>query len=541
MGPIMRTLRFAALLLSSAPFVASSPPEDPPLRKVIDDELRAGWARENLAPARPSDDAEFLRRAFLDLAGTIPAADEARAFLEDADPAKRTKLVDRLLDDPRYAEQQAAVWDLVLFGRNPPNDVRLRAPFRKWLTEKFAKNEPYDRWVRELLLAEGNTLESGAPWFYLQFRGRPLEAAVAVSRVFMGTQLQCAQCHDHPADKWTQRDFYGLAAFFVRLTVVDGGGAEGKKKIFVGEKSTGEIMFTGPVTEQKPGQKGEPVPPAFLGGGPLSEPALPAGFKEPDFKGPKEPPKPLFSRREKLAERVTSPENLYFTKAAVNRLWAQFMGRGLVHPVDDLKEAREPSHPRLFQILVERLAASRFDLKAFIREIVNSEAYQLSSAGSGEPRAYERMRLRPLTAEEMLSAVRVATGYDAGSSVLMKPGEEKLPSAAGEYFVRHFGSVTDGRGEFHASISERLFMNNGGTLRQFIQRRKGNLADLLLSSPAPGEERVDRLFLSVLSRRPRPDERERFAASLKDGARSDALVEEAIWALLNCGEFRFNH
>src|SRR5262245_55001553 len=220
----MPRLRTAALLL--APLLgqfaipAHARAGVKPLREIIDTQARAAWQREKITPPTRCDDPTFLRRVFLDLAGTIPTYEEAKTFLADRDPDRRAKLVERLLDDPRYARAQALVWDQVLFGRNPPNAdaVRKRDGLKKWLADKFAKNEPYDRWVRELLLAE----QEGSETFLVQYRNQPEEATVAVTRIFLGTQLQCARCHDHPFENWTQRDFYGMAGFFVRLVVVDG-------------------------------------------------------------------------------------------------------------------------------------------------------------------------------------------------------------------------------------------------------------------------------------------------------------------------------
>src|SRR5262249_40914393 len=203
-----------------------------------------------------ASDTTCLRRVYLDLVGTVPSYEETTAFLKDTDPKKREKLIDNLLDDPRFAAQQAHVWDLVLFGRHPGNidATRKRDGFKKWLTDQFAKNEPYDRVVRNLLLAE----QEGSELFYVQYRNQPEEATVAVTRIFLGTQLQCARCHDHPFEDWSQRDFYGMAGFFVRLVVVENG-----KKYKIGEKSTGDVLFAGSVKELKPGQKGVPVKPKF--------------------------------------------------------------------------------------------------------------------------------------------------------------------------------------------------------------------------------------------------------------------------------------
>ncbi len=523
-----QTWPLLALLLAPA----ALPAAERPIRDVVDAEVRAAWQREKVTPAAPASDAEFLRRAFLDFVGTIPTHDEAAAFLRDADPKKREKLIDRLLADPRFAAHQADVWDLVLFGRNPQGGdaTRKRDGFKKWLADKLAKNAPFDRWVRDLLLAE----QEGPELFYVQFRNHPEEATVAVSRLFLGTQLQCARCHDHPFESWTQRDFYGMAGFFVRLVVVDGRESAGKKRYFVGEKNSGEVLFSGKASEQRPGRKGEPVRPKFLGGPVLDEPPAPTNVKEPPPAPGKAPPKPAFSRKEKLAAWVVAPDNPWFARATANRVWAQFMGRGLAHPVDDLGGKNGPSHPELLKALTEQFVAHKFDLKWLMRELANSEAYQLSARGpSAEalPPWFERAPVRPLSAEQLLASLRTATGYEAG----------KLPSAMGEWVLRYFGEPTNGQGDFQGSLAEHLFLNNSGELRQMIQHRKGNLADALLSSARPWEERVDRLFLSVLTRPPRPQERKLFVAHLTSSGKPEPLVEEAIWVLLNAAEFRFNH
>jgi hypothetical protein len=515
-----------------------------PLRQVIDTEVKAAWQREKIAPTGKCDDAAFIRRIYLDLAGTIPTLDETRQFLKDAAPDKRGKLIDRLLDDPRYAAHMADIWLPILITRNPTHpEVQQNHPvLYRWLTEKFAKNEPYDRWVRELLRGEGNSAENGPPLFYIQFNGRVEETTVVVSRVFLGTQIQCAQCHDHPLDKWTQMDFYGMAGFFARVGVADGGVVQGKRRLVVSEKSTGEVFYTGPVAKAKPGEKGKPVSPRFLGGDPLKEPELPKDFKEPPVKAGQAPPKPLFSRKEKVVEWITAADNPYFAKAIANRLWGQFMGRGLYQPVDNLRQNTPAAIPPLFQALHEGLVKHQFDLKWFIRELVNSETYQLSIGKGDGADWYARRRLRPLTAEEMLAALREATGFDAAARASGKPEDAKLPFILVRDIQREFGEPVDGRGEFQGSLSERLLLNNSYDLRQIIRRRKGNLMDALLSSKAPWEESVDQLYLTVLSRPPRDEERKRFVEYVTaDPKNPEPLVEEAIWALLASSEFRFNH
>jgi hypothetical protein len=523
----------AALVLSALVELVSA--QEKPLRQIIDAEVRAAWQREKITPVGRCDDAVFLRRIYLDLVGTVPSFEEAKRFLADADPQKRTMLVDRLFEDPRFASHQADVWDLVLFGRNPPSPdaTRNRDSFKKWLADKFAKNEPYDRWVKELLLAD----QEGAELFLVQYRNQPEDATVAVTRIFLGMQLQCARCHDHPFESWTQRDFYGMAGFFVRLVVQDGSGPPNKKRYRIAEKSTGEVLFTGSVKEQRPGQKGEPIRPKFLGGAELTEPPVPKGFKEPAFKANQVAPRPLYSRKEKLAGWVATADNPYFARAVVNRVWAQFLGRGLVHPVDDLSGRNAPSHPALLQELSRRLIATKFDLKNLIRELVNSEAYQLAGTGASAeamPKWFERARVRPLSAEELVSALQGAAGFP-------QDGFKKAGQTT-EYFRIYFGEPNDGQGNFQASLGEHLFLNNSDHLRLLARPRKGNLADTLLTINATAEEKVDRLFLSVLSRLPSPAERQRFVKHLNGDARmAPTLVEEVIWVLLSSSEFRFNH
>ncbi len=255
--------------------------------------------------------------------------------------------------------------------------------------------------------------------------------------------------------------------------VIDG------KKIAIGEKSTGEVLFTGSVKEQRPGRKGEPVRPRFLGGAELVEPPLPKGFKEPKRgKGP--PPKPAFSRKAKLAEWLAAADNPYFARAAANRVWAQYMGRGLVHPVDDLG-SKKPSHPALLDALTRELVAHKFDLKHLIREVVNSETYQLADTGpvkAALPESFERARVRPLSAEELMAALRHGDGTGCVRARSRSRTTASISSATS-------ASRANGQGEFQGSLAEHLFLNNASQLRTLAQPRKGNLADTLLKSKAP--------------------------------------------------------
>jgi len=509
--------------------------QDDLLRETIDREIKAGWTKEKLATPERSTDSVFLRRVYLDLVGMIPTYEETTAFLADTDPKKREKLIDKLLADPRYARNQAQTWDVSLLGRNPKG-IRStnRDAFRKWLATQFEKNEPYDRIVHKLLKAE----EDNSKLFYVAYRNSD-DLTTRTMRFFLGTQLQCAKCHDHPYEEWTQQDYYGMAGFFVRTFIVETDGAnEHIKKFYVGEKSTGEVNFKITPKDAKPPAKDEPVKPRFLGGDELAEPELPEGFKEPKVEPKKAPPKPLFSRREKVVEWITAKENPYLARATVNRIWAQFMGRGFVHPVDDFTSENDPSHPELLKEIESQFIAHQFDLKWLFREIVNSQAYQAADVGSVKdalPRYYERARIRPLSVEELTSSLHIATGLGVESALKSKPSGD---------MVKYLGEPTDGQGRFQGSLTEHLFIHNGDQFRGRCYPRNGNLAETLLKSEEDWNAKVERMFLSVLSRMPTSEEREQFVSYLsvdpKDTKLASQKMQEAMWVLVACSEFRFN-
>jgi hypothetical protein len=516
-----------------------------PLRDIIDRQIQAAWAREKVTPAPLASDAEFLRRVYLDLTGIIPTAEEAKAFLDDTSADKRAKLIDRLLDHPRYALHQADEWDMVLFGRNPPGYETYRRPtFQRWLQEQFAKNVPYDKWVTDILKAEGTTVDNGPPWFLAQYDRQPEDAAEKITQTFLGVQLQCARCHDHPFETWKQVDFYGMAAFLARLQVVQFDKKNNELKAMIGEKNSGEVLFTGPASMQTPGKKGEPIKPKFLQGTALEEPERPKDMKEErGLPSGKVPPKPLFSRKDKLAEWVTARENPYFARAVVNRVWAQFLGRGIVHPVDNMSAKNRPSHPELLQACTQAMVEHNFDLKWYIRELCNSKTYQLASTGAIEdakPRWFERARVRPLSAEELLESWRLATGYDAVAAKSPKKPEGRFHGVTWDYMVRFFGQPNNGTGNFQGGLQEHLYLNNGEVYR-LIATAKDSLYQTVQDDKAPWEERVDRLYLAILSRPAQPAEKKKFAEFLSNGDKPGERLREAIWALMTCSEFRFNH
>jgi len=514
------------------------------LRDVIDREIKASWTKEKITPPAKASDSVFLRRIYLDLIGMIPTYDDTTAFLKDTDPKKREKLIDTLMADPRYARQQAQVFDLAMLGRKNrlvegAVGYRNRGRFREWLGKQFAANDSFDRIAAKILQAE----EDGSQLYFAVNRDTD-EMVTSVSRFFLGTQIQCAKCHDHPFEPWTQKDYHGMAGFFVRTMTVE---VKGKpevtnqkgSKYLVGKKTIGEAVFAieeiDPKTKKK---KSFPIKPKFLSGEELKEPEAPKDFVEPKLKADELPPRPAFSRREKFIGWMTAKDNPFFAKAAVNRVWAQFMGRGFVHPVDDFNQKNEPSHPALLKAIESVFVAQKYDLKWLIREIVNSEAYQAADIGAmtdAMPRYYERARIRPLSVEELTASLYIATGLGLESALKTEPSSQML---------QYLGEPADGQGRFQGSLSEHLFLHNGDQFRGMCRPNKGNMPEKLMMSTQPWDAKVERMFLSVLSRPATSEERERFVKYLnletKDAKMASQRMEDAMWVLVSCSEFRFN-
>ena len=514
------------------------------LSETIDREIKAGWEREKLnVPARSSDSV-FLRRIYLDLVGMIPSYEETTSFLADTDPQKRARLIDKLLADPRYGRQQAQVFDLAMLTRDHKLvegtvGYRNRGRFREWLAKQFAANEPYDRIAAKILQAE----EDGSQLYFAVY-GNPDEMVAGVSRFFLGTQIQCAQCHNHPFETWTQKDYHGMAAFFARTVSVEVkekpeiANVKGKQYL-VGEKTVGEAFFSIDKIDPKTKKKETiPIPPKFLLGEVLNEPATPKDFVEPKLKPGELPPKPAFSRREKFVEWLIGKDNPFFAKATANRVWAQFMGRGFVHPVDDLGSSSPPSHPKLLTAIETELVAHKFDLKWLIREIVNSQAYQAADLGEVKealPKFFERAPVRPLSVEELAASLPIAMGLGGDAALKTEPNKQML---------EYLGKPTDGQGRFQGSLTEHLFFHNGDGFRGMCRPNKGNLAEKLLTGTEDWSQKVERMFLSVLNRPPAGEEREQFAQYLgadgKDPKQATQRIEDALWVLVSSSEFRFN-
>jgi hypothetical protein len=538
-----------------------------PLHERIDQLIAAGhpnYARQ-AAPLAP--DAEFLRRAYLDLTGTIPTATAAREFLADRTADKRARLIDRLLTSPGYARRMAQHFDVVFLERRKDEKVP-HAVWEQYLRASFAANKPYSQIAREILSADGvDPTNRGPAKFYLERDLEPNLVTRDISRVFLGRNIQCAQCHDHPQiDDYKQAHFHGILAFLNRSYLFPN--ANDPKAVIAEKAEAGDVTFVS-VFDKAKTQK--TTGPRLPDGDPVMEPKIAKGkeYKVAPAKGVR--PVPTFSRRAMLAKLIVAPDNPAFARTAANRLWALMLGRGLVQPLDLDHSGNPPSHPELLDLLADEFVVHKYDVRWLLREIALSKTYQRSSAApagltNAPPDRYLAAELKPLSPEHLAFAVLQATGqtdaerrgwkdpadvvFDAKLSPRAVPADAELVRAGAAValdaklearaapFRRTFGGQPGEPEDPSATtLDQALFLKHGGTIRGMIAPRAGNLMDRLgkLSDPLAV---TDELFLSVLSRTPTDQERADVAATLQG---DKAVLAEVVWALIASAEFRFNH
>ena len=519
--------------------------------RFIDRLVAEKWERLRLAPSPAADDATFLRRATLDLVGRLPTLAETREFLaesplsgalplQDASGAagaakasvassaaswqgpsdeRRARLVDRLLASPEYADYWALRWADLLRVHREELGPRAAHAYHQWLRGVLERNVPYDQWVRELLTAEGGSETNGAVNFFRAF-GNPNDLTVAVSQVFLGVRLECAKCHHHPYEHWGQDDFYGMAAFFPRLQRKQAGGSE--QRFFVADK--GDV--THPLTKAV-------VAPRVL----LGEPLTVAAGADP---------------REQLASWLASPSNPFFARAAANRLWAHLMGRGLVEPIDDMRETNPATNEPLLAELAREFTDRRFDLRHLLRTIATSRTYALSSSATGanarDTRNYSRAYRKRLPAEVLLDAVSDVTG-EPETFAGMPPGtravqlwDNRLPSVFLETFGRpQRKTVCSCERLGDSTLSQVLHLLNSPALHDKLTAPTGRAARLA-SSDSPPATIVQELYMAALSRLPRPAELEAaLAAFTAPEATRQTATEDVMWSVMNSAEFVLNH
>jgi hypothetical protein len=558
--------------------------------EAIDAALRAAWKAEGVTPAPRADDATFVRRAYLDIVGTIPPPEVVAEIVASDAPDERKKLVDQLLDSPEYAEHWMNYWDDVLMGREARGQDVDRVAFRYWLRARFEANAPWDRIVRDLVAATGQNsvggarvrlpqamamtvpmgtsvprkgdddatdLEqvNGAVNWTLRFEQSPQDLAGNASRIFLGVQIQCAQCHDHKTEKWKQDDFRRFSSAFLhaRVEPIDKG------------KPMGNVKRVELADFAK-------VPPRFAKNPELSPiaQAKATALDGTDLEKGE-------GTRKALAAWMTSRENPWFAKAIVNRMWGHFLGRGFVDPVDDMRASNPAVMPELLDRLAADFVAHDYDLKHLIRTICATEAYNLAASASAKPdpenKLWGRFHLVPLGPEELMNALLRATKLEDAAK---KAGIQNL-DALRVQLVKQYAFLFDVDEEsdapdYSGTVTQALSLLNGQLVGQGSRALPGSaLDDVLAKKDLDDGARIDELTMRILSRKPTPDERARWVnyvqvasktppatvpppkkggpgqgplARLGARAASDprrAAYEDLVWAWLNSSEFTFNH
>ncbi len=541
----MRCLPRAPFGLLALLLAANSSPAADPLDKTdarvakltaaIDKHLTASWSAKKVTPAADADDAEYCRRVYLDLIGRIPRVSESRAFADDASPTKRAALVNKLLGTAAFAAHFASVtradW---LPQTNTPQTFFQGQQFEQYLQRKFARNAPLDEIAREVLAAPLGRVQIAGPQrfvmpavqtvdaqalasFYQANELKPENLAASVSRIFLGAKLECAQCHDHPFNSYSRDQFWQLAAFFGELNPTAVRPSDGPS---FPHANTIRI----------------PIP-----GTPRTVTATFFDGTEPEWTADRSP-------RKELADWVTSPRNPYFARNLANRIWAHFLGTGIVDPVDEPGEANPPSHPELLRDLALALADSGFDQRVVIRAVTASKAYTRTSRqtdpSQANPRHFARVSVRGLTSNQIYDSFLAATGQRANAQRGQPFFNPNDPTGAAQFsaqFARGTGKATDAE----TSILQALLLMNGQPTANETSLDKSSTLAAVVDAPfLDTPKRVEALFLSALARKPTADETQKFTSYVERGGPSgdkDKALADVFWVLLNSTEFLFNH
>jgi Protein of unknown function (DUF1553)/Protein of unknown function (DUF1549) len=452
----------------------------------------------------------------------LPTPEEVRQFLADASTDKRDKLIESLLERPEFVDYWSYKWsDLLLVSSRKLKPAGMWS-YYNWVREQVAQNTPWDEFARKVVTATGSTLENGAANFYL-LHDDPTTMSETASVALLGMSINCAKCHNHPMEKWTNDQYYGMANLFARVRTKN---APGEGNFIVFSAAEGDLVQ--PLT-------GKPQAPTPLDGktAPIEKPG---------------------ERRGHVADWLVSRENPYFSRAITNRVWANFMGVGLVEAVDDMRKTNPASNEKLLDALANHLADQKFDLKALMREILRSETYQRSSevlpGNKADRRFYSRYYPKRLMAEVLLDALSQATGaptqfkdYGPGTRAIQLPD-----SNVESYFLKAFGRpdrviTCECERTLMPSMAQSLHISNGDTINEKL-RAKGNRVEKLLAEKAPDEKIVEEAYLAALSRFPTGEEKRQLVAALseaKDPAAKREVVEDLFWSVLSTNAFLFNH
>jgi len=507
----------AVLGATLLPFPASFPAAP---NNVVDREIYAKLRHLRIVPSAVASDEEFIRRIYLDLVGTLPSAADVRQFVSSTAANKRAYQIEQLLERPEHADLQALIWADRLRSDSRFHRVGGVRSYYRWLREEFGASRPLDRFARAMLTATGPNYTNGPAnyWGNYDKISTPIEVAIQTGQVLMGVRIGCAQCHNHPFEKWTQNDFYSLAAVFSQVAEF---GTRNSQEFDLRLDPNRAIIH--PVTKKA-------AVPRYLGGGVIDV-------------------EPGADRRVAFAEWLTSQENPFFARAMANLIWRNLMGRGLVQPLDDMRDTNPPTHPALLDALARELAGHHFDPKHLIRLIANSRTYQHSSLANETNKLdfkyYSRAYPKRLMAEVYMDAVAQVTGVPDAfrdwpeAKRAMQLPDNRYPSYFLDVFERSSRLVICDREE-NVTTSQALHLVNGPELQAKLAAVDGRLSRWLGAGISEGTV-LEEMFLTALSRRPAPREKDRLLTRLGSAPSKREFFEDVLWALLSAKEFVFNH
>ncbi|MFA6244605.1 MAG: DUF1549 domain-containing protein [Candidatus Hydrogenedentales bacterium] len=489
-------------------------------RNYVDQLIFDKLKKLRIPPAELCSDETFVRRVYIDVLGTLPTVDETKAFLADTAPDKRDRLIDALIQRPEFPELWAMKWADLLRVQTVANTIDRKAlqRYNDWLRQSITANKPLDQLVRELLTAQGGSFTVPATNFYVA-EPSPTQMAENVAQVFLGIQIKCAQCHNHPFERWTMDDYYAFSAFFAQ---VGSKGSSDPRERITFDRRSGEVNNL---------KNGQVMAPKFLGGA------------APDCS--------TRDRRAALAEWITAPDNAWFAKNIANRVWDQFFGRGITNPPDDVRVTNPPSHPELEDALAKRLIEYQYDLRKVVRDICTSYTYQMSTQPRDpsikDERNFSHALVRRLPAEQLLDAVCSVTDSKVKfpNLPLGARAAEVADGPSGNYFLTLFGrparntvSACERRSE--ATLAQVLHLVNGDTVTAALKAPGGRVERLSVAEKPPVDI-VQELWLAAYSRMPDAGEQEKFSAYIAAAPDKRAAVEDLFWSVTNSKEFVFNH
>ena len=533
---------FAFLMLSCTKTTVAPTRQVSSSTKHLDRYVNAALKREDIQPSKMSEDTEFLRRVHLDLTGKIPTPEEVLDFLKDGSSSKRQQKIKQLLASDAYLDYWTGLWVNWLIGRREDGDDR-RIGLTFWVRDALTKNIPYTQFVQELITADGELRDNGAGHYIMRYNRSPTTLTSHTSRLFLGLPMQCAECHDHKTEMWTQEDYYGIAAFFAGIDSERKGDIQTVDMIGNERRMDNFLITNKPEDSIWVRRLEKHVRPHFLDG--------------TEYKGT------LRKKREAFAQWMTDKSNPYFSQAIVNRIWKHFMGRAFVEPVDGFGEENLPTNPQLLKWLANDFVIHDYDLQHLMKTILNSEAYQRTSqtneSNKDDQRYYSHAYVKPLSAEQFFYSLLQATDFERFQEVRMKGlkkqgGEDRrnmlrqLERMKREHLKKFLFLLDNGEMEeieaFNGTIPQALMMINGDMVNDTASHEeRGSFVNYVLDKWREPIERMEYIYLNVLSRLPTAKEKTYFRRYLERSLyrNKDLAYEDLYWVLLNSAEFSLNH